>query len=61
MAMMTVTGIVENGHITLREDVSLPEKTEVLVVIPKKVPTVTVELVVFNKTINGPFVAISIC
>ncbi len=34
MAVLTIEGIVENGHIRLREDVSLPEQTKVYVVIP---------------------------
>ena len=34
MAITTLEGIVENGHIRLRDNVSLPENTRVYVVIP---------------------------
>ena len=34
MAILTVEGIVENGHIRLRDHVTLPEHTKVYVVIP---------------------------
>ncbi len=34
MAILTVEGIVENGQIRLRDNVTLPEHTKVYVVIP---------------------------
>jgi hypothetical protein len=34
MAILTIEGIVENGQIRLRENVTLPEHTKVYVVIP---------------------------
>jgi hypothetical protein len=34
MAIVTLEGIVENGHIRLAEDVTLPEHAKVYVVIP---------------------------
>jgi hypothetical protein len=34
MAILTVEGIVENGRIRLRDNVTLPEHTKVYVVIP---------------------------
>lgn len=34
MAISTLEGIVENGQIRLRDDVTLPENTKVYVVIP---------------------------
>ena len=34
MAILTVEGIVENGQIRLRDNVTLPEYTKVYVVIP---------------------------
>ena len=34
MAILTIEGIVENGQIRLRENVTLPEHTRVYVVIP---------------------------
>lgn len=34
MAISTFEGIVENGQIRLRDNVALPEKTKVYVVIP---------------------------
>ena len=34
MAILTVEGIVENGQIRLRDQVTLPEHTKVYVVIP---------------------------
>ncbi len=34
MAILTIEGIVENGPIRLRENVTLPEHTKVYVVIP---------------------------
>ena len=35
MPLSTFEGIVENGQIRLRDDVTLPEKTRVYVVIPE--------------------------
>jgi hypothetical protein len=34
MAILTIEGIVENGQIRLRDNVTLPEHTKVYVVIP---------------------------
>lgn len=34
MAISTFEGVVENGHIRLRDNVTLPENTKVYVVIP---------------------------
>lgn len=34
MAISTFEGIVENGQIRLRDDVTLPERTKVYIVIP---------------------------
>jgi hypothetical protein len=34
MAILTIEGIVENGQIRLRDNVTLPERTKVYVVIP---------------------------
>jgi hypothetical protein len=34
MAILTVEGIVENGQIRLRDNVTLPEHTKVYVVVP---------------------------
>jgi len=34
MAILTVEGVVENGQIRLRDNVTLPEHTKVYVVIP---------------------------
>jgi len=39
MAILTVEGIVENGQIRLRDNVTLPEHTKVYVVIPDVVTT----------------------
>ena len=35
MALFTVEGVVANGQIRLRDDVTLPERTKVYVVIPE--------------------------
>jgi hypothetical protein len=35
MAILTIEGVVENGQIRLRENVTLPEHTKVYVVIPE--------------------------
>ena len=35
MALFTVEGVVANGQIRLRDDVTLPEHTKVYVVIPE--------------------------
>jgi hypothetical protein len=34
MAHLTVEGVVENGQVRLREDVTLPERARVYVVVP---------------------------
>jgi len=34
MGMLTIEGIVENGQIRLRDPLTLPEQTRVLVVVP---------------------------
>ncbi len=34
MAVSTLEGIVENGHIRLRDNVTLPDNTRVYVVVP---------------------------
>ncbi len=34
MAILTLEGVVENGQIRLREDIRLPERAKVYVVIP---------------------------
>lgn len=36
MAMLTVEGVFENGRIRLSDNVSLPEHTKVLVMIPDR-------------------------
>jgi hypothetical protein len=35
MAILTIEGVVENGQIRLRENVTLPEHTKVYIVIPE--------------------------
>ena len=35
MSLATFEGIVENGQIKLREDIQLPERTRVFVVVPE--------------------------
>ncbi len=35
MSVLTLEGMVENGQIRLAEDVRLPEKTRVLIVVPE--------------------------
>jgi hypothetical protein len=39
MAVSTFEGIVENGRIRLRDDVTLPDNTRVFVVVPAYEPT----------------------
>ena len=38
MAILTIEGIVENGQIRLRDNVTLPEHTRVYVIIPAVAP-----------------------
>jgi hypothetical protein len=38
MSVLTIEGIVENGQIRLRENLTLPDQTKVFVVVPDQSP-----------------------
>jgi hypothetical protein len=44
MSLATFEGIVENGQIKLRENIQLPERTRVLVVVPETVKPAAVKI-----------------